>query len=291
MRLEPIAKPVRIRIKSGGIEHSSLTSLREHFVLEDLKDLIADGRLSRWLQQQGQESIPDEICQMDRDSDDFEDAVYRFFFEKDVPPNENVHYWLFQKTQQEQFLTLSVNEGCTEARAFYDKREREKAEERKRREEEEREKRHFFVGPTEKVIIAKGNAEDFNRMSNPTCRTEFPKNDILPIIKCQTGYWTLLTFAQWISLFKFNQTITDAWINSQRGVILLPYGWKSDKLQTDDNIYDRFQWEKMEQAGAIFLPDMTYYLTKNTKAIYIRNNEIIQTEFYEGCVRLVQFIE
>lgn len=53
MKLKPIAKPVRIRIKSGGEEHSSLESLKQNFCLEDIKPLL-DGRLSRWLQRQGE---------------------------------------------------------------------------------------------------------------------------------------------------------------------------------------------------------------------------------------------
>ena len=53
MKLIPIAKPVRIRIKSGGEEHSSLESLKQNFCLEDIKPLL-DGRLSRWLQRQGE---------------------------------------------------------------------------------------------------------------------------------------------------------------------------------------------------------------------------------------------
>ena len=53
MKLIPIAKPVRIRIKSGGEEHSSLESLKQNFCLEDIKPLL-DGRLSRWLQRLGE---------------------------------------------------------------------------------------------------------------------------------------------------------------------------------------------------------------------------------------------
>ena len=53
MRLIAQAKPVKIRIKSGGMEHSTLDSLKHHFVLTDIIPLL-DGRLERWLRQQGE---------------------------------------------------------------------------------------------------------------------------------------------------------------------------------------------------------------------------------------------
>ena len=51
MKVIAKAKPVKIRIKSGGEEHSSLDSLKHNFNIEDIKFLL-DGRLSRWLRQQ-----------------------------------------------------------------------------------------------------------------------------------------------------------------------------------------------------------------------------------------------
>lgn len=53
MKIIAKAKPVKIRIKSGGEEHSSLDSLKRNFNIEDIKFLL-DGRLSRWLRQQGE---------------------------------------------------------------------------------------------------------------------------------------------------------------------------------------------------------------------------------------------
>ena len=47
MKLEPKAKPVRIRIKSGGEEHSTLESLKRNFSVDDLKPAVEDRRLSR----------------------------------------------------------------------------------------------------------------------------------------------------------------------------------------------------------------------------------------------------
>lgn len=57
MKLIPKARPVRIRISSGGMEHSSLMSLKEHFSLEDVMGLIANGSLTRWLKQCGESDL------------------------------------------------------------------------------------------------------------------------------------------------------------------------------------------------------------------------------------------
>lgn len=64
------AKPIRIRIKSGGEEHFSLDSLRQNLNVEDLWPLINDKRLSRWLMQLGEVDLAHEIdalseCQRD----------------------------------------------------------------------------------------------------------------------------------------------------------------------------------------------------------------------------------
>lgn len=48
MKLQAKAKPVKIRITSGGEEHSSLESLRNNFVWKDISQLF-DGRLVKWL--------------------------------------------------------------------------------------------------------------------------------------------------------------------------------------------------------------------------------------------------
>ena len=54
MRIIAKAKPIRIRIKSGEEEHSSLDSLRQNLCVQDLWPLIKDKRLSRWLMQLGE---------------------------------------------------------------------------------------------------------------------------------------------------------------------------------------------------------------------------------------------
>lgn len=49
MKLVPKAKPIRIRIVSGGEEHSSIDSLRNNYSLKDILPLVKDGRLHKWL--------------------------------------------------------------------------------------------------------------------------------------------------------------------------------------------------------------------------------------------------
>ena len=59
MKLMAKAKPIKIRIKSGGEEHSSLDSLKMNFCINDVKELL-DGRLSRWLRQQNEILLAEE---------------------------------------------------------------------------------------------------------------------------------------------------------------------------------------------------------------------------------------
>ena len=61
MRIIAKAKPIRIRIKSGGEEHFSLDSLRQNLNVQDLWPLIKDKRLSRWLMQLGETKLAHEI--------------------------------------------------------------------------------------------------------------------------------------------------------------------------------------------------------------------------------------
>ena len=61
MRIIAKAKPIRIRIKSGGEEHSSLDSLRQNLCVQDLWPLVKDKRLSRWLRQLGEVELAHDI--------------------------------------------------------------------------------------------------------------------------------------------------------------------------------------------------------------------------------------
>lgn len=64
MKLIAKAKPVKIRIKSGGEEHTSLDSLKRNFNIYDILPLL-DGRLVRWLKQQGENELADIIVDID----------------------------------------------------------------------------------------------------------------------------------------------------------------------------------------------------------------------------------
>ena len=57
MKLIPKAKPVRIRISSGGKEHSTLQSLLECFRVGDVRPLLENGVMLKWLNQIGESKL------------------------------------------------------------------------------------------------------------------------------------------------------------------------------------------------------------------------------------------
>lgn len=61
MKIETHAKPIRIRIKSGGEEHSSLDTLCKNLNVEDIFPLVKDKRLSRWLKQKGEIAMAEKV--------------------------------------------------------------------------------------------------------------------------------------------------------------------------------------------------------------------------------------
>lgn len=71
MRIIAKAKPIRIRIKSSGEEHSSLDSLRQNLCVQDLWPLITDHRLSRWLRQLGEVELAHDIDALSESQLDF----------------------------------------------------------------------------------------------------------------------------------------------------------------------------------------------------------------------------
>lgn len=64
MRLEPKAKPIRIRIKLGNSEFSSLNAVLENFSIKELFPLFQDGRLERWLIQIGETKLAAQVKDM-----------------------------------------------------------------------------------------------------------------------------------------------------------------------------------------------------------------------------------
>ena len=71
MRIIAKAKPIRIRIKSGEEEHSSLDSLRQNLCVQDLWPLVKDKRLSRWLMQLGEMDLAHAIDALSESQLDF----------------------------------------------------------------------------------------------------------------------------------------------------------------------------------------------------------------------------
>lgn len=205
MILKPIAKPVRIRIKSGGMEHSSVESLKSHFVVDDIKDLVADGRLSRWLEQQNHRSIPNEILALNKDSMEFALAIYRFFFdEKNEMSDGEVYYCLYQETGNDVYLNQSAEEHFPKALIELDERRkkaeeeaRRKAEEEARRKSEEEARRKAEEETRKKkeeyIMIGEGKyvelVEDLGILESGTDFSKFDKPSS-----------RILTYSEWIYL-------------------------------------------------------------------------------------------
>ena len=77
MKLIPKARPVRIRISSGGVEHLTLDSLKRHFDVSAIIPMINDGRLLRWLRQRGESAV----AEMIESADEIKDTdVLKIFF-------------------------------------------------------------------------------------------------------------------------------------------------------------------------------------------------------------------
>ena len=102
MKLIPKAKPVKIRIKSGGEEHSSLDSLKRNFDIHDIQPLL-DGRLVRWMKQQGENELADMVSKVDASvADSIHGVMYlmKIFFAEYIERNnindvlELIKLWL-----------------------------------------------------------------------------------------------------------------------------------------------------------------------------------------------------
>lgn len=82
MKLKSTPKPVRYRITSGELEHSSLGSLLQHFNYDELKDKWPS--VIRWLERQG--PVAEEIANKlkEKQNPTFEEAVRIFFKSNDL---------------------------------------------------------------------------------------------------------------------------------------------------------------------------------------------------------------
>jgi hypothetical protein len=83
MNVQAKAKPVRIRVMSGGEEHSSLDSLRNNLWVQDIYPLIKDKRFSRWLRQQNETALADDFDSMTNSENfaELTESVYRRILE------------------------------------------------------------------------------------------------------------------------------------------------------------------------------------------------------------------
>lgn len=119
MKLISKAKPVKIRIKSGGEEHSSLDSLKRNFNISDIQPLL-DGRLARWLKQQGENELANVISEVDPESLNTLQGVMnvmQIFFKNYIEANaihnplELTKHWLssssFKKNGENLFYEIS----------------------------------------------------------------------------------------------------------------------------------------------------------------------------------------
>ena len=84
MKLIPKAKPIRIRISSGGKEHSTLQSFLECFRVGDVRPLLENGVMLKWLKQIGEIKICAKINSMSENHYDAErwsdsDIISLFF--------------------------------------------------------------------------------------------------------------------------------------------------------------------------------------------------------------------
>ena len=99
MRIIAKAKPIRIRIKSGGEEHFSLDSLRQNLNVQDLWPLIKDNRLSRWLRQLGETELAHSVESLINEEPDEHAYFYVLkLFLKERFDNSQIHdiYSLFE---------------------------------------------------------------------------------------------------------------------------------------------------------------------------------------------------
>lgn len=102
MKLRSTPKPVRYRITSGGLEHSSLDSLLQHFNYEDLKNKWPS--VIRWLERQG--SVAEDIANKLKEEPNptFEEAIGFFWGEENII--DVLNNWINEKADNLKFLRL-----------------------------------------------------------------------------------------------------------------------------------------------------------------------------------------
>lgn len=71
MKLDSRGKAIRIRLKVGGEEHSTLESLKEHFDIAEIYILWQNGSLSRWLKQIGANDVEKKLAAIELSNHQF----------------------------------------------------------------------------------------------------------------------------------------------------------------------------------------------------------------------------
>lgn len=108
MILDPTPKPIRFRIESGGVEHSSLESLREHFCWQEVKDLMREKRIQEWLRNINCNDLADYLDARYSDSESDFSLMSPFFSldEKWKTWDAAIKYWISRGYEQ----TILLNE-------------------------------------------------------------------------------------------------------------------------------------------------------------------------------------
>lgn len=126
LKMNSQTKPVKIRIKSGGEEHASLNSLKNNFHVLDVCDLL-DNRLSRWLRQQNQHELANELdvlfpAASFEINDETIASLLRLFFCHDIPSTtfgllDFAKYW-HEHNDMVNFMNL-LRSNLTIAKYYY----------------------------------------------------------------------------------------------------------------------------------------------------------------------------
>lgn len=113
MKLEPKAKPVRFRIKSGGQECRNLEDLRQSFNVDDIRQKERK-QLIKWLNLCGGSNIARELNARAKEIDDLE--YFKIFFEKKdnkellkLKDELNKKGWKYPASNLEDALLMSDN--------------------------------------------------------------------------------------------------------------------------------------------------------------------------------------
>lgn len=118
MKLEPIAKPVRIRISSNGKDHADLVSLRENFRIDDVFKAYKERRLTKWLCQINQNDLAQKVEGI-KESSDIE--IKKMLCLLMLNPSKNIDDICLQRIikDDEQFIAFLIDANDLEDSRFF----------------------------------------------------------------------------------------------------------------------------------------------------------------------------